>query len=269
MEIAYCKESLIKIKGKFDPVFLSSLTFSSKGRQVSFVKIIINFANNSKTVFGIDKFSPDILISPISQQPPLPSIKMQEKDYFNQVKNKELCFFELLKKKDDRQGMDAKTYFIQEPGEYEIKNTYIKSIACEQNAYVVEIEKIKICCFWGVPEKELTIDQLSQINSVDILIFPYSNEILKDYDRVSNFIHQIDPSLTIIVEMLYNNSITEIETCEDDVDIDEPHCSAMKDFIKQIGEEKVIFVDKFKIQKKDIIQTNKNFIFLKAINNKQ
>ncbi len=281
MEISYSKKSLIKIKAKFNPTFLSSLIFFLTEKETSFVKIVINFKDGFKIsiddpiIKEINKFRPDILISPVFQESSLISSKMQEEEYFDQIKNSDSAFFELLKN-NSNEALNFNGYLIDEPGEYEIKNTYIKSVESLgtsktesdlneiknlSHIYVFESEEIKFCCFWGIPEKKLTVSQLNAIGNIDIVILSYKIKDLEDYLKILNFIEETNPLLVIFAETPSDdadNAILDIETYKNSPEI--------KDFIKQIGEEKAMFVDKLKIQKKDIIKVDKKFIFLKEVN---
>jgi hypothetical protein len=248
----------------------SESNFSSVSKQNGLVEIIINFTPglDNSLIEEINKNNPDILISPKQLQ------RFCGQSKAKLQAQKDVMFFELFEEKKDEVGLlDSKIYFIHEPGEYEIKSIYIKGIdggggvgispdlndaKANVDIYVYEIEQMKCCCFWRIPEKKLTTEQLSSIGEVDVLIFPYKDEELKNHLKIFDFIHQINSVLIIFIQAPSLNDKSIAVTLEDyknNVNI--------KDFIKQAGEERVMFVDKFNLYKKDLAKINKSFVFLR------
>lgn len=283
MEITYHKKAFIKIIGGLNHLFSSATmptssqsNFSSVSKQNGLVKIIINFTPglDNSLIEEINKNNPDILISPQQLQKQLQRFYGQSKA--NLQAQKDVIFFELFEEKEDEAGLlllDSKIYFIHGPGEYEIKSIHIKGIDggggvgissnlndAKDNVdiYVCEIEQMKFCCFWRIPEKKLTTGQLSSIGEVDVVIFPYKDAELKNHLKIFDFIHQINPVLIILIQAPCLNDRSIVLPLED-----YKNNTNIKDFIKQAGEERVMFVDKFNVHKKDLAKINKSFIFLR------
>lgn len=281
MEITYHKKAFIKIIGGLNHLFSSVVVpassqsnFSSVSKQNGLVKIIINFTPSldNSLIEEINKNNPDILISPQQLQKQLQRFYGQSRA--NLQAQKDVIFFELFEGKEDETGLlDSKIYFIHGPGEYEIKSIHIKGIdggrgngispdlneaKASVDIYVCEIEQMKLCCFWHIPEKKLTTGQLSSIGEIDVLIFPYKDAELKNHLKIFDFIYQINPVLILLIQAPCLNDRSIVLTLEDyksNVNI--------KDFIKQAGEERVLFVDKFNLHKKDLAKINKSFVFLR------
>lgn len=142
---------------------------------------------------------------------------------------------------------DRKPLIINGPGEYEIRDIFIKGFSSIQEinidgknknkikmqnaSYVFTIDGIRIL-FLGYFNGDLTSEQREIIDEIDILFIPVSNNenLLNSYDA-NKLATKLEPS--IIIPMDYDNE-------------------SLKIFLKETGNEKVEKIDKLTIKKKDI-----------------
>jgi L-ascorbate metabolism protein UlaG (beta-lactamase superfamily) len=99
-------------------------------------------------------------------------------------------------------------FIIEEPGEYEVHDVYIKAIASFHNQsqgqegglnniYVFQCEDIKVCHLGDFGQKELSDEQLEAIGNVDILMIPVGGVYTLDAKGASKVISQVEPRLVI------------------------------------------------------------------------
>jgi len=144
-------------------------------------------------------------------------------------------------------------FLINSPGEYEVKEVYIKGINSknkkeDQNIiYLINIDDMKIAFLGGFGEKELSEKELDSFGDVDILILPIGNEdLVLDYKEAVHVINQIEPK--IIIPMYYK-----INGVKAPIDGSEK-------FLKEVGI-KPEKVDKLKIIKKEL-PTDESKLFI-------
>ncbi|KKP98629.1 MAG: Zn-dependent hydrolase of the beta-lactamase fold-like protein [Parcubacteria group bacterium GW2011_GWD2_38_12] len=116
---------------------------------------------------------------------------------------------------NNSEGFDD-VFFINTPGEYEIKNAIIKGMSSfhdnvlgDKNGintiYTLEIEGIKICHLGDLGQKELSSEQVDAIGNVDILMAPIGGEYALegekmntlDAEGVKTIINQIEPRIMV------------------------------------------------------------------------
>lgn len=102
----------------------------------------------------------------------------------------------------------GKPFIIDEPGEYEIKDVFVKGISAFHDStegkerggvviYKIIAEGLKLCHLGDLGQKELTPEQLEEIGEVDILIVPVGGTYTIDAKQASEIISQIEPRIVI------------------------------------------------------------------------
>ena len=142
---------------------------------------------------------------------------------------------------------DRSPFIISGPGEYEVKDIFIKGFGTfvdlpieskskektrlQNTSYVFTFDNIKIC-FLGALKEDLSQEQKQAIDDIDILFLPISSgeDILNAYDA-NKLSTKIEPKL--VIPMDYDSQ-------------------SLKMFLKESGQEKVEKIDKLTIKKKDI-----------------
>ncbi len=105
-----------------------------------------------------------------------------------------------------------KPFIIQGPGEYEVKEIFIKGIPSfhddkegkekgQNTIYVIEAEDMRFCHLGDLGQKQLTDEQLEKIDMVDVLMIPVGDEYTIDSSGAQKIISQIEPK--IIIPMHY------------------------------------------------------------------
>lgn len=145
-------------------------------------------------------------------------------------------------------GMEGSNPFIIDgPGEYEIKgvsivgyNSFHDKEKKENNIiYSMEIDKIKICHLGDFGQNKLSDKQIEKIGNVDILMIPVGGNYTIGAKRAAGIVNQIDPGIVIPIHY----KIPGLNIKLNDV----------KDFLKEMGLNGVIPVDKLTVKKKDLI----------------
>jgi len=136
----------------------------------------------------------------------------------------------LLANKDNKvKTTKGESFVIDGPGEYEIKEVFVKGIQSSKNIiYVFEAEEIKFCYLGDLGQKELTDEQLEKIGQVDVLMISVVEEAQKiigqiepkvvipmDYENVSNFLKTMGkPSVTPVGKFIVKTSTLPINGME-------------------------------------------------------
>lgn len=142
---------------------------------------------------------------------------------------------------------EREPFIISGPGEYEIKDIFIKGFGSyvdlltdtkgkeklkfQNTSYVFTVDNIKIC-FLGALKEDLTPEQKEIIDDIDILFVPVSSseDMLNAYDA-NKLATKLEPKL--IIPMDYDEA-------------------SLKMFLKEAGKDNVEKIDKLTIKKKDI-----------------
>ena len=130
-------------------------------------------------------------------------------------------------------------FIIDGPGEYEIKDIFIKGFLSEgpdnkiNTVYSISFEGMNLCYLGSLTKPELPSETLELIENVDILFTPADAYKL----AVS-----LEPS--VIIPMNYTEA-------------------TLKQFLKEGGEEKIELLDKFVVKKKDLEGKEGEIIVLK------
>jgi L-ascorbate metabolism protein UlaG (beta-lactamase superfamily) len=108
----------------------------------------------------------------------------------------------------NKRAIKGNPFIVEDPGEYEIHDIYIKTIASFHdqsqgkerglnNIYVFQCEDVTICHLGDFGQKELSDEQLEAIGDVDILMVPVGGVYTVDAKGASKIISQIEPRLVI------------------------------------------------------------------------
>ncbi len=108
----------------------------------------------------------------------------------------------------NKKAVKGHPLIIEEPGEYEAHDIYIKSIASFHddsqgaarglnNIYVFQAEGITVCHLGDFGQKELSDEQLEAIGDVDILMVPIGGKYTLDAKGAAKVVSQVEPRLVI------------------------------------------------------------------------
>lgn len=143
--------------------------------------------------------------------------------------------------KSARQG-GGEPFVINSPGEYEVKDIFIKGISSfhddtqgkergQNTIYIIEAEDIKFCHLGDLGQKELTDEQLEEIDVVDVLMIPVGGTYTIDSVQAQKIISQIEPK--VVIPMHY--ALPKLSIKVDD----------LSKFLKTMGKGSVPAQDKF------------------------
>jgi len=141
---------------------------------------------------------------------------------------------------------------IKGPGDYEIKDIFIKGIMTEtelsgknyiNTIYSLSIENISICFLGAVSDNKLNSSIRGQIEPPDILFVPIGNNELLDPAEAYKLAVTLEPK--IIIPMDY-----------DDV--------TLKAFLKEAGQEKLASIDKLTIKAKELVGREGEIVVLSS-----
>jgi L-ascorbate metabolism protein UlaG (beta-lactamase superfamily) len=141
---------------------------------------------------------------------------------------------------------------INGPGDYEVKDIFIKGILNEttiggkkyiNTIYSLSIEGISICFLGAVSQGKLSAEVYGQIESPDILFVPVGNNDLLNPSEAYKLAVSLEPK--IIIPMEYDQA-------------------TLKAFLKEGGQEKVTPVEKLTIKAKELIGRQGDIIVLSS-----
>lgn len=152
--------------------------------------------------------------------------------------------------RDQTSRGEKESFVIDGPGEYEIKDVFIKGLLSEGSAslsdksgkkintiYLISFEGMNLCFLGALANAKLPDEILEAIEDVDILFVPIGGNSIKDgvetLDPVSSYKLAVLLEPSVIVPMYYVKS-------------------ALEQFLKEGGETKVDSLDKFVVKKKDL-----------------
>lgn len=150
-------------------------------------------------------------------------------------------------------------FLINGPGEYEIKDVYIKGISAfhdkalgkergKVTIFTIEAEEIKLCHLSDIGQEELTERQLEEIGEVNILMIPIGGVYTINAKEASRMINQIEPQ--IVIPMHYQ--IPKLKLKLEGID----------KFLKVMGVKEAERVNKLSIKRKDLGEGKTRIIIL-------
>lgn len=140
-------------------------------------------------------------------------------------------------------------FIVDTPGEYEIKDVFIKGIPAfhdDSNGkergpvimFTIEAEGMKVGFLSDLGQKELTSTQIDDLGNVDILLIPVGGTYTVGAKDAAEIISQIEPG--IVIPMHYKIPGLKIDV-ED-----------VSKFLKEMGEESIEALPKLKVSIKDL-----------------
>lgn len=141
---------------------------------------------------------------------------------------------------------------IKGPGDYEVKDIFIKGILTETNLdnkkfintiYSLSIEGISICFLGAVSEGKLSAEVKGQIESPDILFVPVGHKDLLTPSEAYKLAVSLEPK--VIIPMEYDSS-------------------TLKAFLKEGGQDKVTAIEKLTIKAKELIGKEGEIVVLSS-----
>jgi len=148
-------------------------------------------------------------------------------------------------------------FVISGPGEYEIKDVFIKGFASKSmyggkerinTIYSVALENMNICFLGALSDINLSSEVKEALGDVDILIVPVGDDTVLDATKAERLTVEIEPK--IIIPMHFG-----------DVGIKD----ALKKYLKEAGEDNVKPIDKLTIRRKDLEGKMGEVIVLSAV----
>jgi hypothetical protein len=139
---------------------------------------------------------------------------------------------------------------INSPGDYEIKDIFIKGIKTEvilsdkkyiNTSYSLSIDNISICFLGCINNNKANLEKINQIESPDILFIPIGNGELLNPSEAYKLAVFLEPK--IIIPMDYDDK-------------------TLKLFMKEGGQDKINPEDKLTIKAKDLIGRQNEIIIL-------
>lgn len=157
-------------------------------------------------------------------------------------------------------GVKGEPFIISGPGEYEIKEIFIKGIPSfhddsegkekgTNTIYLIEAEDIKFCHLGDLGQKQLTDEQLEKIDEVDILMIPVGGTYTIFSAEAQKIISQIEPK--IVIPMHY--ALPKLNIKLDDV----------SKFLKAMGKGSVAPVDKLTVKTSTLPKDGMEIVVLK------
>ena len=190
-----------------------------------------------ETKIAIDPFSEEIGMKPCEIEADILLITHQHFDHNN------------------KKTVKGDYFLIEGPGEYEVKEVYIKGILSYHNTkkepntiYLLESEGIKICHLGDLGQNELAPWQIDEMPDVDVLMIPVGGVYTISAKDALKIVNQIEPK--IVIPMHY--ALPKLKVKLDNV----------AEFLKVIGEENLEPQTKLSI-KKEKLPTQTTTVLLK------
>ena len=157
--------------------------------------------------------------------------------------------------RDQTSRGDKSSFVIDGPGEYEIKDIFIKGFLSEgpgkkiNTIYLISFEGMNLCFLGALANPTLPDETLEAIEDVDILFVPIgegapAKDGASTLDPVSAYKLAVSLEPSVIIPMYYQKT-------------------ALEQFIKEGGEAKVDSLDRFVVKKKDLEDKESEIVVLK------
>ncbi len=147
---------------------------------------------------------------------------------------------------------DTVPFAINGPGDYEIKDIFIKGLLTEteiagkkyiNTIYSMSVENISLCFLGALSQSKLDTDVIGQIESPDILFVPVGNGDLLSPAEAYKLAVSLEPK--IIIPMEYDDK-------------------TLKVFLKEGSQEKVQAIEKLTIKAKELVGKEGEIVVLQA-----
>jgi L-ascorbate metabolism protein UlaG (beta-lactamase superfamily) len=153
---------------------------------------------------------------------------------------------------------DREPIVISGPGEYEVKGVFIHGFPSKtvygkkeriNTIYVFEIDSIRVAYFGAISENNLSSDVKEAMGDIDIVIVPIGNdEVLSPSDAYKLAVKR-EPKIIIPIHF---------------GEVGDKN--ALKDFLKESGDESMKPADKLTIKRKDLVGKEGEVVVLKSSN---
>jgi len=159
---------------------------------------------------------------------------------------------DILLSTNTKNKISNNSYFlIDGPGEYDIKEVYIKGLNSKDSfIYVVEAEEMVLCYLGKINQPELTSEQIESIGEVDILFLPVGGADSLDAKTAVKIMSQIEPKVIIPMNYKIAKSKEKLGTLDD--------------FLKALGIKNLEKLPRLTIKKKDLPVEEVKIIALEA-----
>lgn len=153
-----------------------------------------------------------------------------------------------LNGRDETSRGDKKSFVIFGPGEYEVKNVFVKGFLSSgpqerlNTIYLVTFEGMKLCFLGALSNAELGTETLEAIEDVDLLFTPLGENGTLGPQAAYKLAVSLEPK--VIIPMYYDKA-------------------QLGQFIKEGGEAKTDPIDKFVVKKKDLEGREGEIVVLK------
>jgi L-ascorbate metabolism protein UlaG (beta-lactamase superfamily) len=150
---------------------------------------------------------------------------------------------------------DREPVIINGPGEYEVKGVFIHGFPSKtvyggkekiNTIYVFEVDSIRIAFLGALSEKEISAEIKEDMGDIDIVIVPIGNKEVIGASEAYKIAMKREPK--VIIPMHFGSVGDK---------------SALKDFLKEAGDEKNKPVDKLTLKRKDLAGKEGEVIVLK------
>ena len=142
-------------------------------------------------------------------------------------------------------AVNGSPFVIQGPGEYEIKEVFIRGIPSfhddkegkergSNTIYIFESENMKFCHLGDLGQSQLSDEQMEKIDSVDVLMIPIGGVYTISANAAQKIISQIEPK--IVIPMHYKIPGLKVELDE------------LSKFLKIMGKNAIEPVDKLTLK---------------------
>lgn len=148
-------------------------------------------------------------------------------------------------------------FVISGPGEYEIKGIFIKGFASKSNydgkerintIYSVTLENMNLCFLGALSDINLSNDVKEALGDIDILFVPIGDNNVLGAAKAEKLSVELEPK--IIIPMHFGDVGAK---------------DALKNFLKEAGEDNVKPIDKLTVKKKDLDGKMGEIVVLSAV----
>ena len=123
-------------------------------------------------------------------------------------------------------GVRGEPFVIAGPGEYEIKDVFVRGILSFHDEkegsergintiYAIEAEGMRLCHLGDLGQTELTEDQVAKIGNVDILFVPVGGVYTVGVKAAVNIVHQVEPRIVIPMHYMLPKLKIKLEKADD------------------------------------------------------
>ncbi|MDD3072365.1 MAG: MBL fold metallo-hydrolase [Candidatus Pacebacteria bacterium] len=152
--------------------------------------------------------------------------------------------------KKEKRKQENEGFIIDGPGEYEIKEIFIKGIEISPSLtiYLITAEDITLCHLGLINQDELSNSQVEELGDIDVLFLPVEGEECIDAKKAAKIMGQLEPRITVPVN--YKEQGIKSKT------------SGLKSFLDNLGIKSPESSSKLSLKKKTILEENSKVVIL-------